>query len=194
MSRFTSHRSWAALLGIAAGVTASAMAGSAAHAAMLASDNATNYTGSSWPGAANTGGTSALSVYSPVTTANTGFGAWTISVVNNQNPPYAGTFLGNNTAVNVSSSGAYWGLYANGAVTTSTPNLIPSVDAMRAFENASGSGLGTLRSGQAFNVGFEIQTGNFGIGDNAGVTTGISLDTVSSGTSTPVFTLAFHQD
>lgn len=193
MVGITSHRSWAALLGMAAGVTALAMAGSAAQAAMLASDSASNYTGSTWPGAANTGGTSATTVYSP-TSGGTGFGAWTVNVQNNQGPPYAGTFFGNNKGVNVSSSGAYFGLYANGAVTTTTPNEIPRVDAMRAFENAGGTGLGTLRAGQAFNVGFEIQTGNYGIGDNAGVTTGVSLDTITAGTSTPVFTLAFHQD
>ena len=193
MVGITSHRSWAALLGMAAGVTAFAMAGSAVHAAMLATDNAGNYTGTTWPGAANAGGTAASTVYSP-TSSGTGFGAWTVTVANNQNPPYAGTFLGNNKSVNVSSSGAYWGLYANQAVTTTTPNEIPRVDAVRAFENSGGTGLGTLRSGQAFNAGFEIQTGNFGIGDNAGVTTGISLDTISAGTSTPVFTLAFHQD
>ncbi len=189
----TSHRSWAALLGMAAGITAFGAVGSNIHAAMLATDNAGNYTGTTWPGAANAGGTAASTVYSPAN-GGTGFGAWTVTVANNQNPPYAGTFLGNNKSVNVSSSGAYWGLYANQAVTTTTPNEIPRVDAVRAFENSGGTGLGTLRSGQAFNAGFEIQTGNFGIGDNAGVTTGISLDTISAGTSTPVFTLAFHQD
>lgn len=167
-------------LAVAAGVSFCLAA--PASAAMNASDNASNYTGSTWPN----GGTPP--------NAGTGFGAWTLTIQNNNSPPYAGTFLGSNAGVNISSSGAYFGMYANGAVTTSNPNVIPSVSAARAFENSTASGLGTLRAGQTFTAGFEIQTGHYGIGDNAGVTTGLSLDTISGATSTPVFTLAFHQD
>jgi hypothetical protein len=173
-----SQRSSNTLLSAASLSVAALCFGAAApvHAAMLASDNASNYT--------------AFSPTSNTPTATTGFGNWNIQVANNNSPPYAGAFLGNNSSVNIASSnGGYWGFYANGATSTA----IPSVNAYRPFENSAGTGVGTLRQGQQFDVSLEVQSGNNGLGANTGVSAGFSLNTVSSSGYKPVFTLAFAQ-
>ncbi len=163
---------------LTAAVVAATCIGSATtvHAAMIASDNAGNY--------------SSFGATPNPTNGGTGFGAWNIVVANNTNPPYAGTFLGNNTGVNIASSnGGYWGLYANGGSSTA----IPSVNAYRPFENSLGTGIGTLRPGQEFSLGLEVQTGKDGLGGATGVAAGFSLDTVSNGTYTPAFSVTFGQ-
>ncbi len=169
----------------AASLTAAAVAaaciGSAspAHAAMLATDNAANYTSFGTTPSPTNGGS--------------GFGAWNIQVANNNSSvgPYAGTFLGNNTGVNIASSnGGYWGFYANGGTT----GVVPSVNAYRPFENAAGTGAGTLRQNQEFSLGLEVQTGKNGLGGATGAAAGFSLNTVgSAGSYTPVFSLTFAQ-
>ena len=131
MSRFTSHRSWAALLGIAAGVTASAMAGSAAHASAIASDNASGLNSTS--GAALTTGA----------TGGYGFGAWTL-VGGNSAGPYAGEYADTSSKGVASSNGNSWGVYANSGTATSTPRI----DLFRPFNAA-------LASGQTFSVALE---------------------------------------
>jgi hypothetical protein len=166
----------AATLAVAAMAAACIGSATPVHAAMIASDNAANYTSFGTTPSPTNGGT--------------GFGAWNIQLTNDNSPPYAGSFLGNNASVNIaSSSGAYWGFYANSGTSTT----IPSVNAYRQFENSSGTGVGTLRQNQQFDAALEVQSGNNGLGANTGVAAGFSLDTVSNGTYTPVFTLAFAQ-
>ena len=146
------------------------------HAALIASDNAANYT--------------SFGTTPNPTNGGSGFGAWNIQATNDSGPPYAGTFLGNNSGVNIASSnGGYWGFYAN----SETSTAIPSINAYRPFVNSAQTGIGTLRENQQFGVALEVQSGNNGLGANSGVSAGFSLDTVSNGTYTPVFTLAFAQ-
>ncbi len=187
------------LAAVAAGALAWSLAGPIAQAAMVASDVASNYTSTSWPGTANGGGTAALTTYSP-TSEGYGFGAWLVAATNSQGPPYSGTYLdtsGKNIATSTTTAGgafssgapttgASWGVYAN----TSTSSYTPALDALRAFNNGSATGLGTLRSGQTFDAAFQTD----GIG-SAGQAGGLSLGSVSgSGSSmslTPVFTFEY---
>ena len=97
----------AATLAVAAMAAACIGSATPVHAAMIASDNAANYTSFGTTPSPTNGGT--------------GFGAWNIQLTNDNSPPYAGSFLGG--------SGAYWGLYANTGSSTATPR----VDAYRPF-------------------------------------------------------------
>ncbi len=133
MSTNTSlHRSRATLVSLAAGVTALGLVGSATHAAMLASDNAGNYT-------------AALSTGS---TGGYGFGSWTVLASNNVgNPsgPYAGTYLDTSgKPIAVASSKNTWGVYANTGTSTATPRI----DLFRPFNNA-------LAAGETFSAALE---------------------------------------
>ncbi len=174
--------STAAALAVAAAAAAGLGTATPVHAALLASDSASNYT--SWPGTANVGGTAALTTYSPIGNG-TGFGTWSVSVQNNVNgPPYAGAFLS-------SSSGGYFGLYANQGST----GTVPVTTAIRQFSSSTGKAIGTLDVNQAFSVELQPGQGQFGIGTGPSAVASMSLDTISStGTYTPVFTLAFTQD
>ena len=163
MNRFTSHRSWAALLGIAAGVTASAMAGSAAHASATASDNAANYQGGGgttnvWVNSSNP---NSLSPAEP--NAGTGFGDWTISNQQSTTPPYNGSGLNTfDTSNPINTNGNYWYMYANGGSAT------PRTDLYRAFT-------GALSAGQSFSVA--LQTSGLGASAADGLPSfGFSLD------------------
>lgn len=162
-------------------------------AAMLASDNAANYSATAsaanlWPNGASTAN------------GGQGFGAWTF---NNQNPgsSYAGEYLAIPsyvwpTSENIASGGGYlWGIYSGGQ---STGN-VPSAAAYRAFENTAGTGLGTLRSGQTFSVAASVRTNNsaLGIGTTGQGSTpasvGISLLTFGSTANTPVWSVNFSE-
>ena len=132
----TSHRSWAALLGMAAGVTAFGLVGSAVHASAIASDNAGNYTASLSTG--STGGT--------------GFGSWTVLASNNGSTSYAGTYLDTSgQAIAVAPSKNTWGVYANSGTASNTPT--PRIDLFRPFT-------GALASGQTFSAAMD--SGNVG--------------------------------
>ncbi len=129
MVGITSHRSWAALLGMAAGVTALGVVGSAVHASAIASDNAGNYTGALTTGA----------------TGGTGFGSWTVLASDSTSPPYAGTYLSasGKPIASIPSKKA-WGVYSNSGTATATPR----VDLFRPF-------IGALASGQTFSAALE---------------------------------------
>ncbi|NNM84346.1 MAG: PEP-CTERM sorting domain-containing protein [Phycisphaerales bacterium] len=191
----------ASTISLAAAAAACMAAATNASAAMIASDSAVEYNNPSpsnpWPGTANAGHTPALSTYSPTETYASGFGAWNIVVQNNQNSPYAGAYLGNNAGVAIrSSNNSFFVVYAHSPTT-----LTPRVDANRLFENSSDTGLGTLRAGQTFGVGYEEQSGSVGtpptpitMGTTPGVNSGLILETVVGATTTPVFSLSFHPD
>jgi hypothetical protein len=79
------------------------LTGGAAYAAANASDTAANYVVSGW-------GTTPPNL-------GTGFGAWNNQAVNNNSPPYSGTYLDQtsyNNSDGVLSGGYAWGTYANG--------------------------------------------------------------------------------
>lgn len=146
------RKTWAllAILGFAPGL---------ASAAMVAADNGANYISSGWSLSAPNQGS--------------GFGNWASFVTNNNNPPYAGTYLDmpsyNDSTPNISATGADWGTYAN------TPPPSPEVDLVRPFLPAAGgysdpSSLGTL-----YNQTFSVAIASDGIG-NAGQALGVSLD------------------
>ena len=76
----------------------------AAHAQTTGTDNAGNYTGGYATG-----------------NAGTGFGAFSVTAVNDQ-PPYSGTFIGSSTgsengSANIDTTGKAFGFYSNGAST-----------------------------------------------------------------------------
>jgi hypothetical protein len=116
---------------MAAGVTALAMAGSAAQAAMLASDNASGSNNTS--GAALTTGA----------TGGYGFGAWTVVASDSNSPPYAGEYADTSSKAIATSSNS-WAVYANSGTATATPRI----DLFRPFNSA-------LASGQSFTVALE---------------------------------------
>lgn len=83
-----------------------------AFAAATATDTAANYT-TSW---------------SATSTPNlgSGFGAWNVQAINNNNPPYSGTYQDLASYLNtdgVLSSGAAWGTYANGGAGNGELNM-----------------------------------------------------------------------
>ncbi len=151
MVGITSHRSRAALLGMAAGITAFGMVGSAVHASAIASDNASNYQGSGgttnvW---ANSSNPNSLSPTEP--NGGTGFGAWSISNQQSATPPYNGSGLSTFDTTNpINTNGNFWYMYANGGSATAR------TDAYRAFT-------GSLAVGQSFGVALETQ----GVGASA---------------------------
>jgi hypothetical protein len=111
-----------------------------------ASDTASNYSGGGWG----------------LTPPNlgSGFGAWTVTPVNGNNPPYVGTYLG--TGSSVASGGYVWGTYANGTGDNGNMHLF------RPFTVAGGgyndpSGFGTL-----YNQSFSVSLSSAGIGNGAG--------------------------
>lgn len=79
------------------------LTGEMAFAAANANDTAANYVGTWSATPANLG---------------SGFGAWNNQVINNNNPPYAGTYMDQtsyNNSDGVLSAGYAWGTYANGS-------------------------------------------------------------------------------
>ncbi len=172
------HRSPAILLGLAAGVTALGLVGSATHAAMLASDNAGNYQGS--------GGTSNVWTNvsnSPTTatepSAGTGFGSWAVVDQQAGSAPYNGSGLTTfNTSNPINTNGNYWYMYANNGNNGASPT-VARADIYRAFT-------GNLSANQQFSIA--LQTGSVGSYPAAGLPAfGFSLDNgvaaISSSTS-----------
>jgi hypothetical protein len=166
MSRFTPHRSWIVQSAMVAGITALGVTGSAAHASLLATDNAGNYQGSGgttnvWTNSSNP---SPLSPTEP--NGGTGFGAWTISNQQSATPPYNGSGLTTfNTSNPINTNGNFWYMYANGGSATAR------TDAYRAFT-------GSLSAGQSFSVALQTQ----GVGASAAnglPSLGFSLDSGS---------------
>lgn len=150
------------------------LSGGFASAAMTASDNAANYISPGWSlSAANLG---------------SGFGAWASYATNNNNPPYAGTYLDTfGGAPNTATSGANWATYAN------TPGTaIPEVDLVRPFTPAAGGYSDPSTLGTLYNQTFSMAMSSGGVG-NAGQAMGFSLDTGqgASATANPVFTLEY---
>ncbi|HEV2319531.1 MAG TPA: PEP-CTERM sorting domain-containing protein [Verrucomicrobiae bacterium] len=122
-------------------------------AAATASDTAANYAGSWSASPANLG---------------SGFGPWANQVVNNDNPPYAGTYLDQTSYGNadgVLSAGYAWGTYAN-SPTTVTPEMILS----RPFTS------GPSGSASLYNQTFTVGIGSTGIG-GAGSSVSVNIGT-----------------
>jgi hypothetical protein len=113
---------------------------SGVYAAGTASDTAANYAGTWSTSAANLG---------------SGFGAWSLVAVNNNNPPYSGTYLDQTSYGNadgVLSSGYAWGTYANGGSGNG------AFDMTRTF-TAGPSGSSSL-----YNQTFSVALGSAGVG------------------------------
>ena len=113
---------------------------SGVYAAGTASDTAANYAGTWSTSAANLG---------------SGFGAWSLVAVNNNNPPYSGTYLDQTSYGNadgVLSSGYAWGTYANGGSGNG------AFDMPRTF-TAGPSGSSSL-----YNQTFSVALGSAGVG------------------------------
>jgi hypothetical protein len=128
-----------ALIKTSAIVISMGLTTSGAFAAANASDTAANYVGEWSTTPANLG---------------SGFGAWTITAVNNNQPPYSGTYLDQTSYGNpdgVLSSGYAWGTYAN-----SGPPA-PALDMVRAFNPSGGSA-------SLVNQTFSVALGSGGIG------------------------------
>jgi hypothetical protein len=145
-------QSCAKIPGIAASATLLALgfSGTSVFAAATASDTAANYSSSWSANPANLG---------------SGFGAWANQVINNDSPPYAGTYLDEssyNNSDGVLSAGYAWGTYANSATTVS-PEMVLS----RPFV-AGPSGSTSL-----YNQTFSIGIGSSGIG---GVGSSVSVN------------------
>jgi hypothetical protein len=153
-----------------------ALSSQVANAAASASDTAANYT-SYW-------GASPL----PANGGN-GFGPWNISVANDNNPPYVGTYL--NSGGSVATGGYSFGTYAN----SPQGSTYGSINLYRPFTvNPTGyqdpSGLGTL-----YNQTFSIALASDGVGDGNGGPSdsafGFSLDSGQGPSATPVLTLEY---
>jgi|GEM_PF-2396638 len=187
------RRPSAVLMATAAALTAFVMAAPRSRAAILASDNAANYS-------ATTGNSNLWPNGSATLSGGQGFGPWTF---NNQTPgtSYAREYLAIPsyawpTSEAIASGGGYiWGLYAGGQ---STGN-VPSAAAYRAFENSAGSGLGTLRSGQSFSVAAAVRTNNSALGigttgeGSIPATIGVGLLTFGSTSNAPVWNVSFSE-
>ncbi len=123
------RRSLAILVGLTAGVVAAGCFAQSTSAAMVASDNAANYTG-----AISTG-----------STGGTGFGAWVETTAGSGG--FAGNFNDANSQ-NIATSKKSWGVYANGGSGE-------RVDLTRPFLTSGGLSGGTLRAGQSFKVAMQ---------------------------------------
>jgi hypothetical protein len=120
--------------------------GATVFAAATASDTAGKYAGTWSTSPANNG---------------TGFGAWSVNVENNNNPPYAGTYLaGSGDTPIVDGSGNAWGTYANSAQGTTLPGVVFT----RPFTVGSVSGSSSL-----YNQTFSFELGSGGVGPGQGL-------------------------
>jgi len=139
-------------------VVALGLSACGAFAAATAFDTAANYVGPGWS----------------TTPANlgTGFGAWNIAAINNNNPPYSGTYLDQTSYGNAGSvlnAGYSWGTYANG---TDANGDIPALNMVRPF--TTGGGTSSLLN-QTFSVGI----GSGGVG-GAGSSLSVNIGTAFS--------------
>ena len=136
----------------ASGITASVallafgLSGVSAFAAGTASDTAGNYAGGGWGSTPPNNGT--------------GFGAWSVNVQNNNNPPYAGTYLaGSGDTPIVDGAGNAWGVYANNA----QGSTLPGVTFTRPFT------AGLSGSSSLFDQTFSFRLGSGGVGPGQGL-------------------------
>ncbi len=132
----------ASLMKSSAIIVALGFSGGMAFAAATANDTASNYAPSSWSTSPPNYGT--------------GFGAWNVQVVNNDGPPYAGTYLDSGSPV--VSGGYSWGTYANSA----QPSTIPSIQFTRPFQT------GASGSSSLYNQTFSVDLSSQGVGPNQG--------------------------
>ena len=139
MGSNTSHRSWVALLGMAAGVTAFGAAGSSVHAAAIAADNASGLNGTTG-GAITTGANGGY-----------GFGSWTVLASDSNSPPYAGEYSDTSNKA-IATTNNSWGVYANSGTSTATPR----VDLFRPFTAALGSGQAFSAALESDSVGADV--------------------------------------
>ena len=129
LQHLPNRRSLSILVGLAAGMVAAGCFAQSTSAAMIASDNAGNYS-------------SAISTGS---TGGTGFGAWV------ETTGGSGGFAGNfndASSQNIATSTKSWGVYANGGSGE-------RVDLTRPFLTSGGGSGGTLRAGQSFSVAMQ---------------------------------------
>jgi hypothetical protein len=131
------------------------LTGGAAYAAANASDTAANYVGTWGTTAANLG---------------TGFGPWANQALNNNSPPYSGTYLDQtsyNNSDGVLSGGYAWGTYANGdpgngqfilsrpfTVAGGTANLLNQTFSVGLGSKSLTSGTIALNIGTAFSLSY----------------------------------------
>jgi hypothetical protein len=158
------------------------LAGASASAALVATDNASNYSGGGW-------GTTPPNLGS-------GWGPWNVVLTDANSPPYVGTYLGNGggdayAATQIGTAGYVWGTYSNNPDTTNSNRI----DLYRTFQvNPTGyqdpSGLGTL-----YNQTFSVNLLTYGVGNGNGgppnSALGFSLDTGTGATANPVFTFEY---
>jgi hypothetical protein len=132
------------------------LTGGAAYAAANASDTAANYVVSGW-------GTTPPNL-------GTGFGPWANQAVNNNSPPYSGTYLDQtsyNNSDGVLSGGYAWGTYANGSpgngafilsrpftVAGGTANLLNQTFSIGLGSKSLTSGTIGLNVGSAFSLSY----------------------------------------
>src|SRR5580658_1336928 len=106
------------VMGVSAlAVAALAYSNSLTRAAMVANDNASNYSAGGWGGATppNYG---------------TGFGPWNIAITDGNNPPYVGTYLDSyGNAPSIATAGYPWGTDSN----TPDSSNANRIDMMRPF-------------------------------------------------------------
>jgi hypothetical protein len=122
-------------------ITALGLSGSTVFAAATANDTASNYSGGGWGATPPNDGT--------------GFGAWSITVNNNNSPPYVGTYL--DTGSPVVSGGYSWATYANGGGNNG------SISILRAFTPGGVSGSSSL-----YNQTFSVDLSSGGVGNGSG--------------------------
>ncbi|HEY5298970.1 MAG TPA: PEP-CTERM sorting domain-containing protein [Verrucomicrobiae bacterium] len=109
-------------------------------AAATASDTAANYSGGGWGATPPNDGS--------------GFGAWTVTINNANNPPYVGTYLDTSSAV--ATGGYSWATYANGTGDNG------SISISRAFAS------GLSGSSSLFNQVFSFDLSSGGVGNGSG--------------------------
>ena len=149
------------------------------HAAMVGSDNANNYSATTWSSTpANLG---------------TGLGPWA-TAGNSSTAPYTGVYL-NKPSYDPSliGSGTYsaWAIYSD----YPTASTIGTENVYRALNNSAGTGLGTLRVGQQISVDMALQNSTGTVNSNAQAASfGLGFMT-GSGTSgtTNVLQVAFTE-
>ncbi len=149
---------------------------SVAGAAMVAADNANNYTSADFNS-------------TPVNLGS-GFGPWA-TAGNSGAAPYTGVYLNKPSYVpTLIGSGTYnaWAIYSD--YPTSTTAGTESV--YRALENSTSTGLGTLRIGQQISVDLSLQNGTGTINANGQAASyGVSFMTGSGVSATNVLQVSF---
>ena len=160
-------------------LASTALLTNAAFAAANASDTAANYVGPGWSTTPQNLGT--------------GFGAWNNQALNNNSPPYAGTYMDQtsyNNSDGVLSAGYAWGAYANGApgngefllsrpftAAGGTANLLNQTFSIGLGSKGLTSGSMALSIGTAFNLGYVGGgTDNFTLSVDGGATSVVPVN------------------